>query len=397
MGPASLGAVTNGVPLRHDVTTLPEILKRRGYRTAGFVSGFTLVDEACGLAPRFDWYEDSLLSWSWMPQLCEELAVVDRVAFRLAARCGTRVTRSDRPAGETVDRVLEWLAWAGEGPAYLFVHFYDPHAPYEPPQEFAPEGPAGSELNWYALPTAERAELVDDASLRQHMIDLYDGEIAYADAQLARLLEGFDLETTLVILTSDHGEGLGSHDYFFDHGTFLYDEELHVPLILRLWTGTGAGARIAGQTRLLDLTATVLDYVDVESETRTSGASLMPLLEGPDGGERPSFATAEMGGSHSGFDLDVTRLSIRTRGFKLIWTSSHWLDTRRVPERLEAYDLAADPGELRDLVTGEGPLPEAIPGLRAQLEAWRAATENLRQAGALGEDMTEELRRLGYL
>jgi arylsulfatase A-like enzyme len=397
--PTEHGATSNGLPLSHDVRTLPEILAAHGWETGAFVSGFTLVDEACGLAPRFGWYEDNLLAWQWMPQVCENLAVVNRLAFRLAARRGTWVTRSDRPAGDAVDAALAWLDERGEGvPTYTFLHFYDPHAPYEPPADFAPRGVDASEFDWYALGSERREEIVADGELRRQMVALYDAEIAYTDAQVARVLERFGtLDDTLVIVTSDHGEGLGSHGYYYDHGTFLFDEELHVPLIVRLPGGEHAGATDSGQTRLLDLAPTVLDALGIETDEPMSGTSLLPLLDGPRPEARPSFAIAEMGGDVSGFAIDGRRLALRAEGFKLIWTSLHWQDTTRIEPRLEYYDLAADPDEQRDLLQdGVEPAPP-FASLREQLDAWRAATRELRRAGELSQGVVEHLRRLGYL
>ena len=395
--PAEHGALYNGRPLRHAVPTLPDLLADAGYDTAGFVSGFTLVDSACGLAPRFHWYADALLSWRWMPQQCERLAIAQRVLFRLAARRGEWVTRSDRPAGETVDDTLAWLSARPrpDAPFYAFVHFYDPHAPYEPPGEDT------ADYNWYALGSAEREELVADPARVARMNELYDGEVAYTDAQVARLLEALEasgqLDDTLVILTSDHGEGFGAHDYWFDHGTYLYDEELRVPLILRLPGGAHAGVRVAGQTRLLDLTPTVLDLLELEAPSQLSGSSLMPLIEtGTSTDARPSFALAEMAGSVSGFDLRGRRLSLRSGGHKLVWTSPHWNDTQRVAERYELFALDGDPDELDDLFGGPA-AAGTFEALREQLDAWRDATLEAGEGEELDPHVADHLRSLGYL
>jgi arylsulfatase A-like enzyme len=403
--PVEHGALANGRPIAADVPTLPELLGGApgAWDTAGFVSGYTLFDGACGLARRFDLYDDNLLAWQWLPQAAEEIAALERIAFRLAGRLGTRVQRSDRPARWTVDAALDWLAArAGRAnPFYLFLHLYDPHAPYEPPPEHAGGLTAGRQFDWYRLGSAERERLVADDSARGQMLALYEGEIAYADAELGRLLAALEqrgeLERTLVIMTSDHGEGLGDHGYYFDHGSFLFDEELHVPLILRLPGQARAGTRVAGQTRLLDLVPTVLELCGVAPPPRLSGASLAPLFNGPGGAaaaERRSFALSEMAGDVSGFAVLGRRVSLRTGELKLIWTSAHWRDTEREPERYELFDLAADPGEQHDLYARD--LPET-PALRQELDAWRAAIEALAEGGELDPALLEHLRELGYL
>jgi arylsulfatase A-like enzyme len=238
------------------------------------------------------------------------------------------------------------------------------------------------------------------------MLALYDGEIAYADAQLGRFLgalaERGELDQTLVILTSDHGEGLGAHGYYYDHGSFLYDEELHVPLILRLPGKAHAGTRVAGLTRLLDLAPTVLELCGVAAPAELSGTSLIPLLSAAARGaagigadeERLAFAHSEMAGDVSSFALLGRRLALRTARFKLIWTSPHWRDTERVAERYELYDLARDPGEQTDLAHGA---PAQAAPLWEQLERWRDAMQSVAETGALAEDVREHLRALGYL
>lgn len=385
--PAEHGALYNGRPLHHTVHTLPEQLSTAGWDTAGFVSGFTMVDSACGLAPRFDWYDDAQLSWRWMPQACEQLAVVHRVLFRLAARRGEWITRADRPAVETIDSALAWLANRPrpDAPFYAFVHLYDPHAPYV--SHDTSDDARG--YDWYALSTPERELLVADPERVARMNALYDGEVRYADEQVGRLIEALEalaeLDDTLVILTSDHGEGFGAHDYWFDHGTFVFDEELQVPLILRLPAGAHAGTRVVGQTRLLDLTPTVLELLGLAPDGALSGTSLLPLVEGdtPASG-RPSFAVGDQ------------RLSLRTDQYKLIWTAALWTDTQRSEERYELFDLTRDPAEQHDLLAA-GPAPAEFEALRAQLDAWREATEDTGGDEPLDPEVAAQLRKLGYL
>ncbi|HVS12165.1 MAG TPA: sulfatase-like hydrolase/transferase, partial [Planctomycetota bacterium] len=288
-----------------------------------------------------------------------------------------------------------------------WVHLYDPHAPYEPPPPFdrmhdpsyRDTGQYGR-FDWYELPTPKRRELVRDEAARNHMVALHDGEISYADQEIGRLLDALaargELERTLVAFTSDHGEGLGSHGYFFDHGAFLYDEELHVPLILRLPGAEHAGSRIAAQARLSDVAPTVLQALGLEPEGMRGGSSLLSMLgNGDSASERPSLALARMDGSHSGFALDGQRVSLRRGGLKLIWISEHWLDTQRIEPRYELYDLARDPGELEDLFTHDPP-PEGLDELRAELDLFRAACDQLGERGKLSADVAAHFRRLGY-
>ena len=400
--PAEHGALSNGVWLAARTRTLADTLSRT-HSTAGFVSGFTLVEEACGLASRFDWYDDQLLAWPWMPRVAERLHLVQSV-IRFAKSRHFDVSRADRPAAQTVDAAIDWLHSRGDEALFTWVHMYDPHAPYQPPAEFARlhQVEPDAEPNWYAMETSQREGLVADPSAVAAMHALYKGEISYADAQIARLLEALAatkrLDKTLIVLTSDHGEGLGSHGYWFDHGTYLFDEELHVPLIVRLPRSAHAGVRVKPQVRLLDIAPTVLDVLGIPSAMTTTGASLMPLVNGlPEANERASFALSDTSGDMSGFAIEGRRMSLRSRGHKLIWTSSHWLDTTRVAERTEYYGLALDADEQRDLRAG-GNVPAApFEDLEHSMEKWREATAALKPQQDLDGAVIEQLRKLGYL
>jgi arylsulfatase A-like enzyme len=400
--PAEHGALSNGVRLSNRAPTLADALART-HSSAAFVSGFTLADELCGLAPRFDWYDDQMARWSWLPRIVER-SQLGRALVRLARSRGVELYRADRPAGETVDAALAWLATRGDEPLFTFLHLYDPHAPYEPPQEFAQlHGVAQSSgFDWYELSTAEREELVTDPAAVERMKALYAAEISYADSQVARLIEELKRigrwERTLLVLTSDHGEGLGAHGYWFDHGTFLYDEELHVPLIVRFPGAAHAGVRVKQQVRLLDVAPTVLDYLGVREALETSGESLVTAASGaPDETERASYALSDIAGDVSGFPIGGRRMSLRTKAHKLIWSSTHWLDTQRVPEREEFYTLARDPGELDDLRREGGKPSHPFEDLARQLEAWREATAGAKGEEELAPEVIEQLKKLGYL
>lgn len=406
--PHDHGARSNGVPIAHAVDTLPQWLAREGYQTSAVVSGFTLKQEACGLAPRFDRYDDSLLAWTWMPEAATRLRLF-RVAIQLCNARGQGPMRADRPAAEVVDTALDWLAHRDEAkPFFLWTHFYDPHCPYQPPAPFDalhdPDFQGERARNWYKLDTRERRALVAEPSEVAHMRALYRGEISYTDRELGRLLSSLeasgDLGDTLIVLTSDHGEGLGEHGYWFDHGTFLYDTELAVPLLLRLPGDREAGRSVATQVRLLDLAPTVLEAVGLPTPEDLSGISLLSTLTETTPTPRPSFAQGELAGELSGYDLDGRKLSLRGLGHKWIWTSSHWYDSVEVPESLELYDLGVDPLESKDLAKPNGQtqaVAPAIDAMREHLNTWRELTESRAGRAKLTDEVRTQLRNLGYL
>ncbi len=206
--PPAHGVRLNGETLGAEVPTLATALKGAGYRTAAFVGAYVL-DRRFGLARGFDTYDDRV------PRAAE----------------ATDTLEASRPGGDVVDAAIGWLDAAPAGPFLLWVHLYDPHAPYTPPEPW-------------------RSRFVDRP---------YDGEIAYAGAQVGRLLARIDAkglaDSTIVVVAGDHGEGLGDHGES-THGMLAYDSTLRVPLIVR--APSLAPATVAVPVSLADVAVSVL-------------------------------------------------------------------------------------------------------------------------------------------
>jgi arylsulfatase A-like enzyme/Flp pilus assembly protein TadD len=229
-----------GFVLGKNVTTLAERLREHGYRTAAVVGSY-VVAARFGLAQGYETYDDSF-----------DYSEIERRSL----------TEVERPAGQVVDRTLDWLRRErrGDRPFYLWVHLYDPHDPYAPPEEYRRRAPTP-----------------------------YAGEVLYADSQLVRLLDALDAmglrQRTVVVYVSDHGEALGDHGEA-THGIFLYGATLDVPMIIAPPSGTArgpasllpAGLRVRGLARLVDVTPTVLDLVGLPVPEGLDGASLLPLV-----------------------------------------------------------------------------------------------------------------------
>jgi len=203
-------------------------------------------------------------------------------------------------------------------------------------------------------------------------------------------------------VTSDHGEGLGEHDYYFDHGTYLYDTELRVPLIVRPPASMREPQSLAvfpirmqGQMRLVDLTPTVLEMLELEAPPGMFGAISFATSGGVQ--SRPSLAVADVQGDLSGYDLERHKLSLRMNGHKLIWTSEYWLDTTRVPAAFELYELGTDPLELTNVARGDPPAGSLEASMRAQLEAFLSMGAASSGKTELSQELRERLRELGYL
>jgi hypothetical protein len=201
-------------PLDPSTPTLATLLRARGYDTAAFIGSIVLAASS-GLDRGFAVYDDPF-----------------------SAPNASAAQGEERRGEDVVSSALAWLGKQRTGPFFAWVHLYDPHAPYEPPERYRKRYPGRP----------------------------YDGEVAYADAQLGRLLDFLERQglqgRTLVVVTSDHGEGLGDHGEE-EHMMFLYDSTLHVPLLLS-WPGVlPAGARVKGQLRSIDVMPTVLDLLGV--------------------------------------------------------------------------------------------------------------------------------------
>ena len=319
--------------LPNDVQTLAERLASSGYRTAAFVSAVVL-ERRYGLDQGFEVYDDDIRSTA----ASREMRMV-----------------MERRAEDTTDRALAWLdtLQAGE-PYFLWVHYYDPHLPYVPP-------PPWSES------FADRP---------------YDGEIAYMDSQIARLLNNPLVASgdAVVAAIGDHGEGLGEHGEEA-HGLLVYDSTIHVPWILRL-PGGPSGVRIESPISQVDLVPTIIDYLALEPDPEnTQGRSLLPLLAGSDtGDERLLFSESEV----PFFSYGWSRLrSVRQGEWKLIDAPAP-----------ELYDLSRDPGEESNLAADR---PEDVRRLTAAVDAWWVEGGESGDSVAVDSQTEDQLRALGYL
>ena len=334
-------AVVPSVPL------VAERLKQAGFATAAFVSSVVL-DSSSGLDRGFDTYSDAFEGGGGEPQF---LSTVQK--------------RGDRTTAEAVAWLDAWLertrTAAPAGRVFLWLHLYDPHDPYEPPE-----------------PHASR-----------HEGRPYDGEVAWSDELVGRLdvaLARLGLrEETLLVVTSDHGEGLGDHGETL-HGFFTYESTLAVPFIVR-GPGVRPGTRLSGTVRLVDVFPTVLDLlgVAVPAGTQLDGTSLAGALRAERAlEEHPVYAESLVPLLHFGWsDLRV----LREGRWKYI----------QAP-RPELYDLRNDPGERTNLANAEAPRATALrAALGRFLDAERRATKQAPAAAAVPPELLEKLGALGYV
>jgi arylsulfatase A-like enzyme len=274
-------------------------------------------------------------------------------------------------------------------PFFLYLQYVDPHSRYAPPEDFrgrfgAPyEGPEwvkqGNAGALFGSLRGRGAHVEVTPADLQHLVDLYDAEIAYLDAQLGELLADLErrglLENTVIAITADHGEEFLEHKMIW-HCMNLYEPTLRVPLFLHV-PGVAARPAETAATQNLDLVPTILDAVALPVPSELEGRSLLPLLRGQPSAPRTVFA------------LQSEYRSASDGRFKLL--------ANVVTGAAVLYDLAADPGETRDVATAER---AAFHALRNELGQWLVRVEgsaNAKQQGALAEETQKLLESLGYL
>jgi arylsulfatase A-like enzyme len=370
------GSVRNGVPLDEAAETLAEILRGAGYATAAFVSCFVL-DDRFGWAQGFDVYE------SKFPKRGETMrhrgGLWEKFDFE----------GFDRRAGQTNARALPWLASA-RSPFFLFVHYFDPHAPYTGPPAFMAKVPrafarreAADRIDGLqvAMPSISRDQL-------EHILRSYQAEVLLVDRALGALLAALDARglrnRTLVVVAADHGEGLGQHGTL-DHAPNLYEEQVRVPLLLR-WPGEiTAGQRIGEPVGLVDVAPTIAELAGVTFTEEPDGRSLTAALKA--GAVRDSRPII-------GRRLRYERSYQGHRGTKFFVRSDRWKYIRATEDPDELYDLVADPKERRDLHDEN---PDAAAHLGAILDAALERHPDRVVPVAPTEEVRRGLEALGYL
>jgi arylsulfatase A-like enzyme/Tfp pilus assembly protein PilF len=333
--PSRHGVHANGLDrLPSGTFHLAEHLSARGYDTAAFVGAFVL-DRRFGFGRGFATYDDDLG----------------------AASAATGALEAARTADVVIDRALQWLGKASpERPFFLWVHLWDAHAPYSPPEPFR----------------------------TRHAGHPYDGEIAFVDAQIGRLVAALESRSVpaVVAVTADHGEALEDHGER-SHGLLLYEPTLRVPLIVA-GGGLGAGATVDAPVSLVDLAPTLAGLIG--RSVRTTEA-----MGGVDGRDLSSELRARE-------PIAPTELFAETRYPSLFgWSPLAAVRYRAAKyihgPRPELFDLEADPRESRNLATERRELAQRLGTRLASLQAQGAAASPIE----LDDDTRERLAALGYL
>ena len=311
--------------------TLATLLRKRGYRTAAFVAAYP-VASSFGLGQGFDEFHENF----------HEMPVPGQGA--------------ERPGNEVAEEVIAWLATPSQAPFFVWVHLYDPHAPYTPPEPYR--------------------KAFEDR--------LYDGEIAFADAQVGRILEGLKAagrdRDTLVVAMADHGESLGDHDEV-THAILIYESTLHIPLILA-GPGVPAGRVVPDRVASVDVLPTVLRLLGAKPPHELTGRDLVPAFEGQRLEPKGIYSESLFG-----------RLNCRWASLRG-WTHGDWKLIQGTEPEL--YNLTEDPGEKRDRAKDE---PERLERMRTALHAAlgrMAPGGDSARTVKISPEQEERLRSLGY-
>jgi arylsulfatase A-like enzyme len=253
------GTLSNAVPVDPRIPTLAEVAAQRGMATAGFVSSFIL-------SRRFGFHQG-----------------FETFVFEPGQEYEWRLKRRERfwTRGEATTRAaMQWITGHADGPFFVWVHYFDPHMPYQPPPGYARPADEPVDLTGKRMPV-DQPIVKTERELRS-WIRAYRGEVAYSDAQVGTLVDRLRLlgilDRTAVILTSDHGEGLGDHA-LMEHGLHLFEELVHVPLVIRA-PGLPAGRRLSGAVQLEDVQPTIRALIGAEVDDSVDGKNLLPWLRG---------------------------------------------------------------------------------------------------------------------
>ncbi|MFZ2052953.1 MAG: sulfatase-like hydrolase/transferase [Candidatus Aminicenantales bacterium] len=352
--PAHSSIFTGTYPLLHGVrdnggfyldpkyVTLAEVLKDDGYQTGAFVGAFVL-DSRWGVDQGFDYYFDNF----------------DLTKYKIVS-----LDTVQRRGDEVLENAREWVGRNSREKFFAWIHLYDPHTPYDPPEPYKARYKGGP-------------------------YSLYDGEIAYVDELIGGFLDFLEAQNltgrTLIVLTADHGESLGEHKESA-HGFFVYDAAVRVPLIFHFSGAAGArGREVVQQVKSIDIMPTVLGLIGADVPPAVQGQSLVPLLQGREGEAEPAaYSETFFPRYHYGWS---ELRSLRQGRFKFI----------NAP-RPELYDVSTDPREISNIIKEKASLGHQMKrDLDSLIAQYSAPEEELAGPQNIDHDSMVKLQALGYI
>ena len=339
--------------------TLAEMLKASGYTTGGIISSYVL-EEGFGLGQGFDTYDDEF----------------DEIDNQLG---------TERRGGEVSEHAVKWLDENRDEDFFLFLHYYDPHSPYDPPEPY--RGLFGSIAAAEAIGLTDNSSSTADTDEKKKVFKLtYAEELAYTDhciGQVINKLKSLDLyDSTLLIITGDHGEAFGEREEM-GHGYYIYQESIHVPLIVKL-PGQQTAKTVSGAVGLIDITPTVCSLLGIGTPQYIQGQDLSGALidEPSEDDDRYIYSESLLATKYKASPL----LAVTGNRFKYIQTA-----------RPELYDLIDDPGETHNLVDAQSQRARILQDVLGVMleESLEAGTPD--SALELDEESLKKLASLGYV
>lgn len=374
--PREHGVLKNGMVVDPELPTLAETLASAGYQTAGFVSAAVLHNDY-GIARGFDVWDDDMNS-----------------RHQVSAVAGPKIL-----SDEVTERAIAWLSRRDTSrPYFLFMHYFDPHNPENVPQLWRNKYPFRNDLLIRLLYHKLHFKKLDPHWVLARRNSWYYGAVSYTDHWIGQLLSYHKrnglYDDALIILTADHGEGLGDHAWV-DHAALLYEEQIRIPLIVKLPGQRRAGDVIDGLTEHIDLAPTILEAANLDPLPNVSGRSWWSdMLDGRVAGK--DFVV----GQRQQYDPGHTLVDLRGRE-RVVHGIQYFLATCRhklITEKgrgSELYDLSQDPKELKDLADKN---PDIVQELSKMLEAWKESHLPVGKSVVKNDQITlDRLRALGYL
>jgi arylsulfatase A-like enzyme len=377
--PETTGVILNGMELRADVPTVSEQFRAAGYATAAFVASSTVRARDTALDRGFERYDDAVTpAEGYHPSPMMPLTAAQKLSLLAKDDNDT-----ERPGDEVTEAALKWLNVHGRRrPFFLWLHYFDPHDDYLPPPDFAPPGLTGRSLqkkingNW--------AEGKGGPKVPARIAALYDGEVAFMDAEIGRFLaklEELDLaQSTVVAVVADHGEAFGEHGTKY-HGFRLYREEINIPFIICDLGGNLPPINSPPSTiSTLDVAPTVLDLAGIPTPRTMRGRAL--------------FREAAPAPAYCVCVPEIRRKSKYAIGrLEALVTSREKLIVH--DDNAEYYDLKTDPHETTNLTKEK---PGRVAELRAEMERIQETVEPAPSPTfSTDQDTIDKLRTLGYI
>ena len=380
--PIQHGVQNNGQKLDESFITLAELLSGRDFSTAAFVSGNAHFGSS---------------------QIAQGFSDYNQPNNEDMRDEHNRLTRY-RPADRTTDMVIKWYEQQpAETPLFLWVHYYDPHMPLNPPAPHILEVEPSSDLEMEELAKFLVEEHRSDLTQRNSVnrIISYDAEIRFVDSQIERLYKTIETENpssnTLWVITSDHGQGLSNHNWF-GHHRHIYNEQLHVPLLFHFSSGAVGGRIVEDLVEHVDVPVTILELLGVEIDegmNTLQGHSLVPLMAGDTVYQHKQLAFSERrrllpprtnARAHRRAAYEPgERYSLQSLDAKYLWFSEG-------PD--EFYDLVSDPYETENLIDKPSVVKDE---LKETLQTIVSALRTDRRGEIVDDATLERLRSLGYV